>query len=284
MIPSCSNSPIILENSYIQQILLADNTESVNYDISSIKNITEVFGKIYEVDRMSVVCSTSSNIYTITLDSCESYKSNEYIAFTPDTTNISNMKIRINSLDIIPLYLEETTTYVDAGVIQKDNVYVIKIRKVDHNFVAYYLGQYQPHAICVLTNNADDPVYTKQYFADKYNCNVKNIVFRVEDSPFAIQKIGEILDYKSGNEFDNIESDSVAQENAIYYNRKSTTFNDTVTITTHLIPFIDVYIKATYQRKQEQEPKEYIIKSVSHNLDSMSSTITMYRFYPLYYN
>lgn len=166
---------------------------------------------------------------------------------------------------------------------KKGEVYVLRLKRTSDGFVMYYLGQYQPHALCVLTNNENDPVYTKQYFSKKYNCDTKNIIFRIEDSPFAVQKIGEILDYKSGDDFDNIESDSVAIENALYYNQKSTSFNDTVTITTKMIPFLDVYEKVTYRKKQEQVEKEYVIQTISHNMDEMKSTITMYRFYPLYY-
>lgn len=282
MIPSCNSSPISLDNEYIQRILDSTNEESVSYDISSIKNVTEVFGKTYEIDRMSTSCTTSSNIYTAVLENYTAYQNHEYIAITVNSTNISNMKMRINSLGIIPIYLEDSTTYVNEGIMLKDEVYVIKLRKVDGNYVAYYLGQYQPHAICVLTNNANDAQYTKQYFAEKYNCFVNNVVFRIENSPFSIQKIGEILDYKAGSDFDNIESDSVAQENAIYQNKKSTTCNDTLTITTKLIPWLDVYAKVTYKRKQELEERTYIIKTINHDLDGMKTTITMYRFYPLY--
>ena len=160
----------------------------------------------------------------------------------------------------------------------------MKIKKKDDVYIAYFLGQYQPHAICVLTNDENDSYYTKKYFAEKYNCDEKNVMLRVEkDSPFVVQKIGEVLDYKSGNDFDNIESDSVALQNALYYNRLSTTFNDIVTIKTRMIVFLDVYSKVSYQRKQEQKINEYIIKSVQHDLDGMTSTITMYRYYPLYF-
>ena len=49
MIPSCENSAISISNDFLQSILLSDNSESVTYDIQSIKNVTEVFGMIYEV-------------------------------------------------------------------------------------------------------------------------------------------------------------------------------------------------------------------------------------------
>ena len=284
MIPSCQYEPISLDNDFLQEILVSDNSESVTYNIQDIKNVTEVFGANYDIDRCSEKCTSSTNIYTITLDSYEGYSSGDMIAFTPNTTNIANMKIRINSLGTLPLYYEYTTNYIDKNLLVQGKMYVIQIKKVNGNFLAYYLGQYQPHALCVLTNNANDTKYTKEYFSKKYNCDVRNITLRVEEnSPFAIQKIGEVLDVKTGEEFENIISDSVALENAIYYNRKSTTINDTVTITTKMIPFLDVNLKVEYKKQQDNEVKQYVIKSISNDTESYTSSITMYRFYPLYY-
>ena len=160
----------------------------------------------------------------------------------------------------------------------------MQIKKINGEYVAYYLGKYQPHALCVLTNNANDSKYTKEYFSKKYNCDINNILLRVEeDSPFAIQKIGEVLDVKLGDDFENIISDSVALENAIYYNKKSTTINDTVTISTKMIPFLDVNLKLEYKKQQDNESKYYVIKSIANDTESCTSQITMYRFYPLYY-
>ena len=282
MIPSCNNDPVLLDNDYMQKIVIGDETESITYDISSIKNVTEVFGKLYEVDRTSETCTYSSNVYSLSLTSYSSY-TYAIIAFTPKATNSSNPKIKINSLDAIPLYKEYTTTYITSGTIIANEMNVIMIKMLsDGNFAAYYLGQYQPHAICVLTNNKDDKTYTKKYFEDKYNC--KHVTLRVEeDSPFAVQKIGEVLDVKSGDEYESILSDSVASQNAIYQNKISTSRNDTVTLSTVLIPWLDVNVKVSYKRSNSDTIEQYIITSISHNLESTTSTLTLQKFYPLYY-
>lgn len=284
MVPSCEYDPVVLDNSYIQNILVANDTETVGYDIQNIKNVTEVFGCNYDIDRYSETCTTSTNIYTVTLEEYESYYSGDLIAFVPNTNNIANMKIRINTLDALPLYYEYTTNYISANLLESGKTYIIEIKKVNGEYVAYYLGQYQPHALCVLTNNIFDDKYTKSYFAKKYNCDERNITLRLEpDSPFAVQKIGEILDVKSGDEFENILSDSVALENAVYYNRKSSSVNDTITIQTEMIPFLDSNVKIEYKKQQEKEPHYYIVKSITNDTDSKTSSIVMYRFYPLYY-
>lgn len=285
MIPSCENEAIYIDNTFLQQLLIADGSENVAYDISTIKNITEVFGHMYDVDSFCEECTTSSNVYTLVLDNYEEYSNGEIISFTPLTNNTSSMRIRINSLSSIPLYKEYTTEYIEADIIENGKMACIKIsRSNDGEYVAYYLGQYQPHALCILTNDENDMVYTKDYFSAKYNCDKRNIVFRVEkENPFSVQKLGEILDVKTDGEFENIYSDSVALSNAIYYNQKSSTWNDIVTLTTKLIPWLDVNIKVSYKKQQETDEHEYIVKSISNNLDGMTSSIVLHRFYPLYF-
>lgn len=283
-IPSCEYDPIVLEDEFIQSVLVADDSEQVTYDIQSIKNVTEVFGAVYDVDRYATETSFSTNTYTLTLDLYTDYSTNDIIAFKATSTNTSQSYIKINTLDSLPLYKEYTSTFIDSGLIDSDETYVVRIKKVDGTYVAYFLGQYQPHALCVLTASENDPVYTKEYFSKRYNVEEKDITFRIEpESPFTIQKIGIVLDVKMGNEFDNILSSSVATENAIYQNKISSSMHDIVTITTVMMPFLDINIKVSYKKQQDKEVKEYIIKNIENNIDSCTSTITMYRFYPLYF-
>lgn len=282
IIPSCDNDQIALDNDFIQKILAGDNSESVTYDVPSIKNVTEVLGKSYDVDNYCETVTVSSYIYNLTLSSYTSYAGGTIIAFVAPSDNIDSMKIKVNNLDAIPIYHEYTSTYISKGTIKKGTTYCVKIAYVNAEYVAYFLGQFQPHALCVLTSDMNDTTYTKEYFQNTYNC--KNVVFRLEeDNPFTIQRIGIVLDTKSGEEFDNILSDSIAIENAVYYNKKSSSCNDIVTITTKMIPFLDVNIKVSYKKQQEEEIHEYIIKSVSNDLGDMTSSITMERFHPLYF-
>ena len=285
MIPSCENSAISISNDFLQSILLSDNSESVTYDIQSIKNVTEVFGMIYEVDRMAEESTTSGNVYSITLEEYEKYTISEYIAFIPNTNNIADMHLKINDLEAVPIYYENTATPIKEDTMVATQTYVMQLKKVDDKWRFYFLGQYQPHALCVLTDSDSDPVYTKKYFSERYNC--KNIVLRVEpDSPFTIQRIGIVLDVKSGDRYENIKSDSVAIENAIYENIKSSSWNDVVTISTLCVPWLDVYEKVEWQKSNTGHPEAYIIQNISHNLSGRApaSTITMYRFHPLYYD
>ena len=76
----------------------------------------------------------------------------------------------------------------------------------------------------------------------------------------------------------------MALYNAEYYNKLSTTMKETITLHTKMIPFLDVNQKVSYKKANSKEENEYIIKSITNNLDSMTSSITMYRFNPFEYN
>ena len=319
MIPSCNNTPIVLDNDFLQRILIADNAESVQYDITSIKNVTEVYGATYDVTRYSDTTATTSTgdnsvTYTIPLSLYETYKNGDIIRFTPGSANNANETyISIynsennTTLDTIPLYYEFQEKFIESNTIENGSTYVFKISYINNSsgsteghYVAYFLGTFQPHAICYLTDGTDHsndlitlfanteyevtvPRYSEEFFAYKYNCDVKNVTKRVEEgSPFSVEKLGIVFETKQGEEFDAIISNSVAVSNSIYFNKKSSTTQDVVTITTKMIPWLDVQQKVTYKKQQDDNIHEYVIKSISNDLSSKTTSITMYRFYPLY--
>lgn len=282
LIPSCINDPIELDNDFIQKILLGESSESSDFDVQLIKNVTEVWGKNYDVDRVAETSTVEGNVYKLNVDLYEEYVSGHKICFTPADTNVADMKLQIGNLDAIPIYNEFTTTPPIPGSIAKDVTCVVKLTKKDGNMIAYHLGEFQPHALCVLTDDANDKKYTIEYFKKKYNC--KYVTLREEKgSPFTVQKIGEVLDVKTGDTFENILSNTIAMENAIYQNRISSSLNDTITINTKMIPWLDVMCKVSYKKAQESEPEQYLVSSISHNVDSSTSSITLTKFYPLYY-
>lgn len=67
-------------------------------------------------------------------------------------------------------------------------------------------------------------------------------------------------------------------------NWKNCRLTDNITITTALLPFLDVNKKVSYRRSDSDVEHQYIISSISHDFSGFTTTITMYRFYPLYEN
>ena len=321
LIPSGLHTMTYLDNSFIQKILLSESTESVSYNVSDIKNVTQVFGKDYDVDYYidvdneleldifdyaKVSYSKDGNNYHLTyeLDSTDtsttdmiSYEKYEvgdvFCIKIKDTNNMSDMTIQINDLEKLNIVDQSTGDKIKQNLITANEFHNFMVgfeSSIDGtaskgNYIMYYLGQYQPMATCILSDGSRKEKYNIEYFSKKYNCKKQYIKVRIdEESPFSIEKIGEILDVKSGDSFDSIYSSSMALYNAEYYNKLSTTMKETITLHTKMIPFLDVNQKVSYKKANSKEENEYIIKSITNNLDSMTSSITMYRFNPFEYN
>lgn len=294
MIPSCYADDVVLNSEFFDSIYISENT---NLSLSSVRNVCEVWGKVIETDFYTEDCTYSNNCYSCTVESYdEKYYNGDLIAIKIPVTNNVNSTININGFGSIPIIDENTELSVEKDTLEPEQVYVFKIKKKHINGSdvtnAYLLGQYQPHAVDVLTNGnisnedytAQDGTivkkYSKEYFQKIYNC--KTIKFTtVPQSPFSIEELGLLLDVKVGGEYDNITSDSLACARAEYENWKNSRLTDTISITTKLCPFADVNIKVSYRRKDTGETNQYIVKNVSHNLSS-GTTWTLMRFYPLY--
>lgn len=297
MIPSCYDDDIILDNNFFQKVLISENS---TVDLTTVKNICEVWGQVLETDFYTEEVEYSNNVYSATIEGYEEeYKNGDVISLKVGATNASKVCININDFGNVPILNEGDDSFIAEGSLKANNVYTFKIKKrydseLQSNVTnAYLLGQWQVHAINVLTDGTiskeqrvdSDGVaynlYSMEYFKHFYNC--ERVEFEiVPDSPFTIQKLGEILDVKTSGEYENITSDDLAAERARWENWKNCRLTDNITITTVLLPFLDVNTKISYKPIDTKEEYQYIIKSVSHDFSNGTSSITMMRFYPLY--
>lgn len=309
--PMCYVDDIYLDDGFLQKVLVSENT---SVDMTSVRNICEVWGKVIEVDFYSEECSYKDNIYSATVKGYEkeyyngdiiglklpTIETKEETASESDTQEQPQdklLQININKFGDIGIYNEANDQPIKADKLKPNNIYAFKIRKRyvngKYDVKAYLLGQWQVHAINVLTNGKKSgkfvtssdgeeyELYSKEYFQKFYNCERVDMVI-IEDSPFTIEKLGEIPDVKIGNEYDNITSDDLAADRAKWENWKNSRLTDNITITTALLPFLDVNKKVSYKRSDSDTIQQYIISSISHDFTNYTSTITMYRFYPLY--
>ena len=250
------------------------NTKTAN--LNSSKNYILTFNKQFDIDDFAVK--------KITYEIVQSKKGNlsptDYNIAETSTGFMVTMTVTTEGIDEMPDYAQvEYTIYH-----KNDNL----------NF--YLLGEYQVHALSVLTdgttikNGWTDPstdirydTYSLDYFSAKYNVSKKNIDMTIiPNSPFTVQKIGERLSVKTGDEFEAITSDSLGVVRAHYENWKNCRLTDNVTITTLLMPWLDVNTKVTYKPFNSDTINQYIVKTVAHDFSAMTSTITMMTFYPLY--
>ena len=294
MIPSCYEDDIILDNSYLQKIYISENT---SIDLTTVRNMCEVWGESIETDFYCDSSTYSNNVYSCTIEGYEEkYYNGDSIGIKILTANEKEPQLNINNFGNIGIYDDNTEKPLEANRLEPNEIYVFKIRKkyIDKNDVirAYLLGHYQAHGMNVLTdgtvgdeftttNGVIVKRYSKEYFKEVYACEDVELTI-IENSPYTIQKLGEILDVKTGGEYENITSTSLALHRAEWENWKNTRLTDNINLVTKICPFLDVNIKVSYKKHDEDEEHQYIIKSVSHDFSGGTSNINMIRFYPLY--
>lgn len=292
MIPNCDNDDIVFNDSFFQKRLIS---ESKTLDLTSVRNVIEVWGNVIDIDYYIENAVYENGVFSYVLEGYEKYKLNDKFSLFIPETNTKETYIRINDLEALPVYDESTNTFITKEKLEKNKIYSFKISKIvkDGNkiYIAYLLGQWQPHALTALidgtlstenyttSNGKVVKKYSEEYFKDKYNCDAVSLV-EITNSPFSVEKIGEILEVKQGGEFENITSDSLALERAEYENWKTTRLTDSITIKTLITPFADVNIKCSYRSSDSQQVFNYIVKSISHSFDEGTTTWTMYRHYP----
>lgn len=277
MIPSTYEDDIVLDNNLIQQILLTDNSENVSIDLTTVKNVSIVWGKCFSPDYYAEtsIYSTVSNVYGVSLSNISAYENENVYAINIEEPNQLNASIDINGMGSKMIYDEETNSPIAANTLTA-GVWCFKYK----NNVMYLLGQYQIHAVNILSNGKN-PSYTKEFFKNKYNCDNISITV-IPDSQFAIEEIG--LREKSYNDdtCNNLSSNSLALSYAEYLTWKTARITDKLSLTCTLIPWLREYTKISYKPKNAQSERQYMIQNIAHDFGAGTTTITAYRFYPLY--
>ena len=304
MKPSGYDDDVVLNNDYLQQILISENTESTNSSFTEVKNISEVWGEIIEADYYTESGVTySGNVYIVPNSAYvdpsagePKYYNGDKIAFKVPLTNQANPSVNIANLGAIPIYDGENLSRLKAGVLKTGRTYTFQIKRKyvngNYDIRAIYLGQYQPHGMTVLLNYShhderyivpsgiEVEKYSPEYFYEMYDISPSALTRTInEDSPFAIERIGSILQVETR---ESCISDDLALAQSNYNNFVSTRLTDNITITTLLAPFLDVNIKVSYKPYNSEDVNQYIIDSISHDFQNGTTSITMHRFYPLY--
>jgi len=295
-IPSCLDDKPTFTDDFMQYVVISEDT---SVDLTTVKNVCEVWGQIIETDFYTEDCDMFNDVEircnVAAYD--EDYKNNDKIAVMMPEDSESELYINVNELGRVPIYDRNTDKFYEAGTFSKNYVYVFQIDRSRIEGVtitkAYYIGSWQVHAIDALVDGSHNSgthtcsdgrivqKYSEEYFQDVYNCKTVHLTI-YPDSPYTVQKLGELLDVKSGDEYDNITSDYLAEQRAIFENWRNCRLTDHITITTLLVPYYDVNVKVNYRPIRDEEAHDYIISQISHNFDSLTSTVQMYRFYPLY--
>lgn len=147
-----------------------------------------------------------------------------------------------------------------------------------------YDGEPYYHVFLVRVYNTT-PTTTRRWFVDygglQAFAEARN---KKPQSAFSIDKIGERTLVLTGGEYENILNDALAQERADIELYWKTNMQETVTLQTIPIPWLDVDTVITYKKHSTDAPIRYVVKSIScdYSDGSGAMTITAIKFYPYY--
>ena len=248
-IPTGEDDPVYIDDTLWKEIVIS---EAIDVDFQNVKNVIEVYGRTHDPAHFSTETTVSGNTISLTIADVEEYTEDMIYGFTlTDNPGYTGASLKINSLSSYPIRLSDGTTA--AEIVAEEGViyFCVQFKGTYWN----WLGHLQSYGYA----EDDNP-----------------------DSPFYINStVGPIRLPLFGGEYENIFSDDLAKQRAIYELWLHTNMNNTVQLQCVPVPWMDVNMKISYTPQRDSTPSEYIIKSVNFGLapsDNMS--INMIKFYP----
>ena len=250
-IPSGYNEQVIIDDDLWKYVLIDYN---INTPFDGVKNVIEVWGKCHDISNYGGTATVSGDTYQITCANVDTLRDNLKIGFTT-TSSVANPRLQVNSIQSYPIKNEDGTNPTFSSSTQ---YYVVKW--IASGFYFLFMGEVQPHYTIEETNPS---------------------------SPFYVGgTLGRIRMVLQGGEYDNIYTDDLARQRAVFELYTNCRLPNSVTINCVPIYWIDVniLIEITLPNKQGVEvTSQYIVKEVSTSggIDG-TQTITLMQYYPLY--
>lgn len=292
-IPNCDADDIVLSYDTLSRLFISENS---NIDLSTVRNVTRIYGASIETDRYSESCTTENNVYKVSFDTF-TLADNIIIGVKVNSTNIENMKIQVTynggSTDAINIVERSVNVIVkdQAGDIVVDTN-VPNDSEVEVTTTVSYepcaAGKFEAGKVYCFKyskclNTGEDESHMYWVYQGQYQVEA---LYKNEDegTAFCVQKIGERLQVLSGGEFDDITTDALAMENASYQTWLKSRLNETITLECIDIPFLEVNTKVEYKPMNSDGLEYYIIKKIQESFMQGTMTIEMMKFYRLYPN
>ena len=269
MIPSGKDAPTLIDDDVWQNILIS---ESVSTDFENVKNYIEVYGRSHDIDHFSDKTTVSGSTVTLHIPSLTPTETGgsplqewTEIGFVPPSDATGSIQITITA----GASEAEPTTLGTYRFVNKDGSSVNKLEKDK-----YYVGQFQAdHTFLDLGQD--------QAYGIAYDDN-PNSPFYVGD-PVGSSSVGIIRHVCYSGEYDNIMSNDLAKQRAeleLYWRCR---LNDSISLATIPIPWLDVNIIMSHAMKLQGNPKKYMIQSYNAQYgDTNSMTISASSWYPYY--
>ena len=244
-IPHQDSDNVMLDSSFFTPITIKEN---VDISFKEIYNKVKVWGQSLETDFTASSCTYENNVYNATIDGVTSLDNFTKYAIPISEINQSNSKLNINSLGSYNI-TDDAGNILSAATLNT-GYNIFKYRKANNNF--YWLGQYQ-------------------VYAEAEETNINSI--------FHKDKIGEIVKVCSGDEYDLIYSNSLAQDRADYELYHACRLQESMNLTLIDVPWLDVNWLIEYQSYMTGERKKYVIKQINGSTSSGTMDINIVTFY-----
>ncbi|PNV62847.1 hypothetical protein C0033_07465 [Clostridium sp. chh4-2] len=255
-IPNCLTDNISFDDSLLQNIVI-DESASLSFD--NIYNVTEVWGKVLELENKDCYAKSSvytGNVYHINFDFYSSWDDIDHltqIAVKICSDNLDSPQFSINNYSPIPIF-DGNGNPLKANSLKSDTTYVFRYRRLtaDESGISsalFLLGQYQCYGKYVETSDL---------------------------CPFSVQNLG--YEIAQSLDYDTLSDDAACYNQAEYLTYSTTAMMDTLTLTTLVIPWLEVNTKVEYTPKYSNEKNQYIIKSFSWSTGAGTMTLTLYKF------
>ena len=292
-IPTEESDYVVIDKDVMDKILISENTSG---NFGEICNVHDVWGQSLSADRTALKTDVSNyndtSIYYLNFDGLSCLENNKTYSFTPPQSNNNVTYVVIQSKtenftsQTMPLYIKtgDCERKVKSGELIADVPYVLKVVMYKENgnigYKCILQGELQIRGI-VKTVTKEQSEESIQIDKNNYACN--NIYYKVEpDNVYAADKIGEYIRVCSGGDYDNIYTTQLAYERGRYENYKTTRLNHKATISTLIVPWLDVNQIIRYTSPVTGEVKKYLIKSINISIQEGIMTMNLSEFYPYY--
>lgn len=258
-IPTGLDEPVILSNALLKELLIDEN---VSCSFSGIYNVTEVWGKVLELeqdDRYTDTSAYSGNVYQVHLSDYSSWDSiNSLTKFAVKicSDNLEAPQFSVNGYSAIPIY-DGDGLPLAAGTLKANTIYVFRYRRINITSstvisALYLLGQFQCYG---------------KYVEDSKEC------------PFSVTNLG--YEIRQSLDYESLSDDAACCSQAEYLTYTTTAMMDTISLTTMVIPWLEVNSKIEYIPISSDNPGEssqYIVKDLSWSTGEGTMTMTLYKF------
>lgn len=250
-IPTCEYDENIIDDTIIDPLLIS---QSGSFSYEGIYNHIKVYGMSIETDRYTEECtySIADNTYNATIETMTTYENFETYSIKFPQANLANAKLNINNIGVKNI-VKDDNVLIEANNIL-EGIYSLRYRRVTDDFLL--LGQYQ-------------------VIGEAWDNN--------PNSPFNKDNLGyELYHECSGDEYEKIYTDELANQRARYEIWKATNLQNNLSLEMIFIPWLDVNTKIEYTDKETNETNSYIIKRINGSFINATMTIDIIRFYEEY--